>query len=147
MCANWYLLLFSTYFAWFQSRIVWFLHTVVLTSCDVHQNQFIESCTSLMWVNRYLHKFLHFLPNFCQTLYMISLYMRLNWYDFNQNQFVESYTSLMDINRNQCFLTNFNITHPVMSPHSIFIYLSLSALKWTVFICPSVSVGHTSFPL
>ena len=61
---NRYLLLFFTYLTWFQSLGIWFLHTVVLNSCYVLQNQFIESCTSLIWDNRYLHIFSTFLGQF-----------------------------------------------------------------------------------
>ena len=58
------MLVFSTYLARFWSLCVWFLHTVVLNSCNVLQNWFIESCTSLIWVNRYLYIFSTFLAQF-----------------------------------------------------------------------------------
>jgi hypothetical protein len=64
VCVNRYLLLFSVYFAQFQLFRLLFLHTVDLSSCDVHQNHFIEICTSLIWVIRYLHILSTFLAQF-----------------------------------------------------------------------------------
>jgi hypothetical protein len=45
------------------------------------------------------------------------------------------------------FLAQFqyNVSHDVSTQHLM--YLSVAALKWTVFICSLVSVGHTSYPI
>jgi hypothetical protein len=52
----------------------------------------------------------------------------------------------MDIHRN-LFLAQFqyNLSHDISI--QCLVYLSVAALKWTVFICSSVSMGHTSYHL
>jgi len=45
------------------------------------------------------------------------------------------------------FLAQFqyNSSHDVSTQRSLYLYPA--ALKWTVFICSSVSMGHTSYPI